>query len=111
MFGKLFRKKSRTRLDKDYENMESYAVSINAAKTLLGNDEELLKELDNLQQDLHYNVATGNKSAKKDLTHITTGIDKILKMLRGDDWDREVVLKKIKLVRADISMHSAHNIK
>ncbi len=111
MFGKFFRKKFRKRLDNDYENLESYAVSINAAKTLVGNDAELLKELDRLQQDLHYNVTTGNKSAKKDLSHITNGIDKILKMLRSDNWDKETVLKKIKLVRADISMHSAHNIK
>ena len=56
MFGKFFRKKFRKRLDNDYENMESYAVSINAAKTLVGNDAELLNELDRLQQDLHYNV-------------------------------------------------------
>ena len=111
MFGKFFRKRHQKRTANDYENLESYAVRINAAKTLVGKDEELLKELDLLQQDLHYNVATGNKAAKKELGHITAGIDKILKMLRADDWDKEVVMKKIQIVRADLSMHGAHNIK
>ncbi len=111
MFEKWKRKKHNKRLNNDYENLESYAVRINAAKTLAGKDEELLNELTLLQQDLHYNVATGNKAAKKDLSHITNGIDKILKTLHGDSWDKEDILKKIRLVRADLSMHGAHNIK
>ena len=70
----------------------------------------MLNELNLLQQDLHYTVTTGNCAAKKDLHQITTGIDQILKMLRGDAWDKEEILKKIQIVRADISMHGAHNI-
>ena len=111
MFDKWKRKKHHKRLDNDYESLESYAVRINAAKTLAGKDEALLNELSLLQQDLHYNVATGNKAAKKDLSHITSGIDKILKLLHTDNWDREVIIKKIQIVRADLSMHGAHNIK
>lgn len=111
MFGKLFRKKHQKRVANDYESLESYAVRINAAKTLAGNDDELLNALDQLQQDLHYNVTTGNKAAAKDLHHITSGIDQILKMLRSDNWDKDVILKKIQIARADLSMHSAHIIK
>ena len=111
MFGKFFRKKHAKRTANDYESLESYAVRINAAKTLVGKDAELLEELDILQKDLHYNVTTGNRSAVKDLHHITSGIDQILKLLRTDNWDKDVIIKKIQIVRADISMHSAHNIK
>ncbi len=111
MFDKLKRKKVHKRLDNDYATLESYTVRINAAKTLVGNDSEILEELRLLQNDLHYNVATLSKTAKKDLDNITDGIDQILKMLRGDDWDKEVIIKKIKIARADISMHGAHNIK
>ena len=77
MFDKWKRKRHGKRLDNDYEDLESYAVRINAAKTLVGKDEELLNELTLLQQDLHYNVATGNKAAKKDLRqHRTIGRQK-----------------------------------
>ncbi len=110
MFGKFFRKKFRKRLDNDVATLESYAAKINAAKELV-DDAELLEKLDKLQNDLHYNLGTGSKSAKGDLSHITNGIDKILKMLRSDNWDKETVLKKIKLVSSEIRMHSAHNIK
>ena len=111
MFAKWFRKKHQKRVANDYESLESYAVRINSAKILVDKDQELLEALDLLQQDLHYNVATGNRAAVKELNHITGGIDQILKTLRSDNWDRETVLKKIQVVRADISMHSAHNIK
>lgn len=111
MFGKFFRKKHQQRLVNDNETLESYAVRINAAKIRAKGHDELCNELDLLQKDLHYSVPSGQKVAVKDLHHITSEVDKILKMLSGDQWNEESIKNKIQTVRADLSMHGAHNIK
>ena len=111
MFGIFKRKKHSEKVSESYENLQSYAIKLNAAKSFVEKDAELANAIKLLQDDLHYTVPTANESAKKELENVSDLIENIIKMCCETDYDGEAILKNIKLARAGVSVLASYSVK